>query len=173
MAIPGRVGYQCSNYYRKLIKDNVVTQHRYVFDADGKMHHLSRKEEKLRGSPGSGEPRKRKTPEAKKSSKGKPKRGKKKCADEIRAWCVLLVAGMFCFFLHTHILQLVGGDVFVHALTATCRTNQTRGQRTRDRLSSPENGLRRDPKLMRQTLLENRKVCVCVCVCFAVEEYGA
>eukprot|EP00948_MAST-09A_sp_MAST-9A-sp1_P004229 g4229.t1 len=34
--IPGRVGYQCSNYYRKLIEKKVLTDPNYIIDEKGK-----------------------------------------------------------------------------------------------------------------------------------------
>lgn len=41
LAIPGRVGYQCSNFYRQLIAQGEVTDSNYVFDENGKIHHRS------------------------------------------------------------------------------------------------------------------------------------
>ena len=43
MKIPGRVGYQCSNYYRKLIQKKELTDPNYVLDAKGKVHFLKTK----------------------------------------------------------------------------------------------------------------------------------
>lgn len=40
--IPGRVGYQCSNYYRKLILDGVIKDDLYRKDADGNIHFKDR-----------------------------------------------------------------------------------------------------------------------------------
>ncbi|KAI8346647.1 hypothetical protein B0O80DRAFT_467309 [Mortierella sp. GBAus27b] len=40
MAIPGRVGYQCSNYYRLLVETNQITDPNYVLDEKGKAHYL-------------------------------------------------------------------------------------------------------------------------------------
>lgn len=40
-AIPGRVGYQCSNFYRKLIIAGELTDTKYKVDKDGKLHHES------------------------------------------------------------------------------------------------------------------------------------
>ncbi|KAF7728219.1 hypothetical protein EC973_006500 [Apophysomyces ossiformis] len=40
MAIPGRVGYQCSNFYRLLIETNQVQDPNYVLDEKGKAHYL-------------------------------------------------------------------------------------------------------------------------------------
>lgn len=37
MNIPGRVGYQCSNYYRQLIKEGVIHDDNYTFDNSGKL----------------------------------------------------------------------------------------------------------------------------------------
>jgi len=35
MSIPGRVGYQCANFYRKLIKDNEIQDPNYIFNEKG------------------------------------------------------------------------------------------------------------------------------------------
>jgi hypothetical protein len=40
MAIPGRVGYQCSNFYRQLIETNKIKDPNYVVDEKGKAHFL-------------------------------------------------------------------------------------------------------------------------------------
>ncbi|ORY91285.1 hypothetical protein BCR43DRAFT_498828 [Syncephalastrum racemosum] len=40
MAIPGRVGYQCSNYYRLLIESKQIQDPNYVLDEKGKAHYL-------------------------------------------------------------------------------------------------------------------------------------
>ncbi len=40
MAIPGRVGYQCSNYYRKLVERGEIRDPNYVLDGDGRAHFL-------------------------------------------------------------------------------------------------------------------------------------
>ena len=37
MNIPGRVGYQCSNFYRQLIKEGEIKDENYSFDKDGKL----------------------------------------------------------------------------------------------------------------------------------------
>lgn len=42
LAIPGRVGYQCSNFYRMLLETGEMTDSRYVRGEDGKLHHTSR-----------------------------------------------------------------------------------------------------------------------------------
>lgn len=39
MVIPGRVGYQCSNFYRQLIKDGVIEDPNYWMDDKGKLHY--------------------------------------------------------------------------------------------------------------------------------------
>ena len=36
MQIPGRVGYQCSNFYRQLIKEGVIKDQNYVKNKEGK-----------------------------------------------------------------------------------------------------------------------------------------
>ncbi|KAI8997410.1 hypothetical protein BDB01DRAFT_771026 [Pilobolus umbonatus] len=40
MKIPGRVGYQCSNFYRLLVETNQITDPNYVLDDKGKAHYL-------------------------------------------------------------------------------------------------------------------------------------
>ncbi|KAJ1973963.1 hypothetical protein H4R35_003843 [Dimargaris xerosporica] len=40
MVIPGRVGYQCSNYYRYLIETQQIHDPNYVLDERGKAHYL-------------------------------------------------------------------------------------------------------------------------------------
>ena len=42
LSIPGRVGYQCSNFYRKLVEAGEIHDSRYIKGADGSIHHLSR-----------------------------------------------------------------------------------------------------------------------------------
>ena len=37
MNIPGRVGYQCSNFYRQLIKEGEIKDDNYTFDKNGKL----------------------------------------------------------------------------------------------------------------------------------------
>jgi hypothetical protein len=40
--IPGRVGYQCSNFYRALLESGEMQDSRYVRGSDGRLHHTSR-----------------------------------------------------------------------------------------------------------------------------------
>ncbi|KAJ1728395.1 hypothetical protein LPJ61_004054, partial [Coemansia biformis] len=40
MTIPGRVGYQCSNYYRYLVENRLIQDPNYVLDEKGKAHYL-------------------------------------------------------------------------------------------------------------------------------------
>jgi hypothetical protein len=40
-AIPGRVGYQCSNFYRTLLKSGRVKSEQY-YEQDGRLHHVNR-----------------------------------------------------------------------------------------------------------------------------------
>ncbi|ORZ07129.1 hypothetical protein BCR42DRAFT_456122 [Absidia repens] len=40
MTIPGRVGYQCSNFYRLLVENGEVEDPNYVLDEKGKAHYL-------------------------------------------------------------------------------------------------------------------------------------
>ena len=40
MAIPGRVGYQCSNFYRLLVETKQIHDPNYVLDERGKAHYL-------------------------------------------------------------------------------------------------------------------------------------
>jgi hypothetical protein len=42
LGIPGRVGYQCSNFYRKLILTGEMSDSRYFITPDGKLQHLTR-----------------------------------------------------------------------------------------------------------------------------------
>ena len=42
-AIPGRVGYQCANFYRKLLMDGEIKDPMYVKGPDGKLHFIKRK----------------------------------------------------------------------------------------------------------------------------------
>ena len=37
MKIPGRVGYQCSNYYRQLIREGVIIDDNYYVDQHNKL----------------------------------------------------------------------------------------------------------------------------------------
>ncbi|ORX81632.1 hypothetical protein K493DRAFT_308021 [Basidiobolus meristosporus CBS 931.73] len=46
MTISGRVGYQCSNYYRHLIETNKIHDPNYVLDEKGKAHYLFKKMKK-------------------------------------------------------------------------------------------------------------------------------
>lgn len=41
-ALPGRVGYQCSNFYRKLVEQGEITDPNYVRGPDGVLRHTSR-----------------------------------------------------------------------------------------------------------------------------------
>lgn len=43
MGTPGRVGYQCSNYYRKLIEHKELVDPNYVLDENGKAHFLHKR----------------------------------------------------------------------------------------------------------------------------------
>ncbi|KNC48070.1 uncharacterized protein AMSG_04301 [Thecamonas trahens ATCC 50062] len=42
MGIPGRVGYQCANYYRQLIERGIVSDPDYEIDDLGKAHYISK-----------------------------------------------------------------------------------------------------------------------------------
>ncbi|KAJ2795474.1 hypothetical protein H4R21_005096, partial [Coemansia helicoidea] len=46
MTIPGRVGYQCSNYYRYLVENRLLHDPNYVLDEKGKAHFLFTSKEK-------------------------------------------------------------------------------------------------------------------------------
>lgn len=37
MKIPGRVGYQCSNFYRQLVRDGEIKDENYEINSDGKL----------------------------------------------------------------------------------------------------------------------------------------
>lgn len=39
-AIPGRVGYQCANFYRQLIEAGEIQDDRYKIDEKGKAHFM-------------------------------------------------------------------------------------------------------------------------------------
>ena len=66
MQIPGRVGYQCSNFYRQLIKEGEIKDENYQFDKNGKLVFLFRDKNgkstlvrQKRAADGTGSPRKR------------------------------------------------------------------------------------------------------------------
>lgn len=46
MAIPGRVGYQCSNFYRQLIESGEIKDDNYVIDEKGKAHFIRKSKKK-------------------------------------------------------------------------------------------------------------------------------
>lgn len=63
MGIPGRVGYQCSNYYRKLIEKGEITDENYVFDPKtGKAKFMHVKGVGSKGQNGGGKKKKRENP---------------------------------------------------------------------------------------------------------------
>eukprot|EP00123_Amoebidium_parasiticum_P006181 comp17201_c0_seq1/m.16131 comp17201_c0_seq1/g.16131 ORF comp17201_c0_seq1/g.16131 comp17201_c0_seq1/m.16131 type:complete len:528 (-) comp17201_c0_seq1:483-2066(-) len=90
MKIPGRVGYQCSNYYRSLIEKKKIVDPNYFLDEKGKCRYLFKKkgetEQSVRrfkrknkdGSDDEESPRKEKKPRARKSSPKPKKKGKGK-----------------------------------------------------------------------------------------------
>jgi hypothetical protein len=41
LAVPGRVGYQCSNFYRQLIAAGEIQDANYQMGSDGKLHHVA------------------------------------------------------------------------------------------------------------------------------------
>ena len=43
MGVPGRVGYQCSNFYRKLVEKGDIKDPNYVIGEDGKARYLHKK----------------------------------------------------------------------------------------------------------------------------------
>ncbi|RKO88543.1 hypothetical protein BDK51DRAFT_25611, partial [Blyttiomyces helicus] len=49
MAIPGRVGYQCSNFYRNLLKSGEVVDENYTIDEKGGLHYLFGKKDGKKG----------------------------------------------------------------------------------------------------------------------------
>ncbi|KAJ3056246.1 hypothetical protein HK097_007606 [Rhizophlyctis rosea] len=49
MAIPGRVGYQCSNFYRHLVKSGEIKDHNYVIDKKGNLNYLFGKKDGKEG----------------------------------------------------------------------------------------------------------------------------
>ena len=81
--IPGRVGYQCSNYYRTLVKNNIIQDENYMVDpVSGDLRFNFKNKGFTRAEPVEGEPRmvmvkkviKQKKPKAPKQ----PKKAKKK-----------------------------------------------------------------------------------------------
>jgi hypothetical protein len=60
MTIPGRVGYQCSNYYRRLVETGELHDPNYELDEKGKAHYKFKSK--------NGEPRRRRTPPSSSSS---------------------------------------------------------------------------------------------------------
>jgi hypothetical protein len=54
-AIPGRVGYQCSNFYRQLIESGQIKDPNYIVDEKGKAHFIFKnKGAKINGVPVNG-----------------------------------------------------------------------------------------------------------------------
>ena len=51
LGVPGRVGYQCSNFYRLLISLGEIKDSRYVIGSDGKLHHTSHFHPEREGNP--------------------------------------------------------------------------------------------------------------------------
>ena len=64
MKIPGRVGYQCSNFYRQLIKEGKIHDDNYSVDSEGKLVFRFRdgegKSTLVHNKRGKGEPKPRK-----------------------------------------------------------------------------------------------------------------
>ncbi|PRP85125.1 hypothetical protein PROFUN_07196 [Planoprotostelium fungivorum] len=83
MAIPGRVGYQCSNYYRQLVVSGQIKDPNYIVDDKGKAHFLFKgKPRKRRKSNGELEDRDVLAAAAKKAKKTGKKKSKKKSNDD-------------------------------------------------------------------------------------------
>jgi hypothetical protein len=61
LAIPGRVGYQCSNFYRVLLATGEMQDSRYVRGEDGKLHHVSRARPSSDKKAGTAKPRVKRT----------------------------------------------------------------------------------------------------------------
>ena len=65
MKIPGRVGYQCSNFYRQLVRDGEIKDENYEVNSDGKLVFRLRNsagkngEKKKRGAASTSKARKR------------------------------------------------------------------------------------------------------------------
>jgi len=53
MNMPGRVGYQCSNYYRKLVQEGALKDPNYIVDAEGKLKFLRGSDKEAIASGGS------------------------------------------------------------------------------------------------------------------------
>jgi len=94
-SIPGRVGYQCSNYYRTLVKNGDIADENYMVDpVSGELRFNFKTKGFSRPERAEGEPKmvmkvvkvkKPKPPKAPKAPKPKPKK-KKKLADEDKAF---------------------------------------------------------------------------------------
>ncbi|KAJ9061308.1 hypothetical protein DSO57_1021981 [Entomophthora muscae] len=77
MTIPGRVGYQCSSFYRLLIQRGEIKDHRYVIDAKGKAQFLFSGKQ----NNGPGEPREKRASISKPKGKTRPPKKSKKSSD--------------------------------------------------------------------------------------------
>jgi hypothetical protein len=62
MVIPGRVGYQCANFYRALVANGEITDEKYGFDENGRMYVKDgkRKRKSAEGPRSNSEPKRRK-----------------------------------------------------------------------------------------------------------------
>jgi hypothetical protein len=63
LAVPGRVGYQCSNFYRLLLTNGELTDSRYIYGEDGRLHYLAgaKNSSDKKGRPPSAAPKERKS----------------------------------------------------------------------------------------------------------------
>ena len=98
--IPGRVGYQCSNYYRTLVKNNIIQDENYMVDpVSGDLRFNFKNKGFTRAEPVEGEPRmvmvkkviKQKKPKAPKQPKKAKKKVKK--SDDDKAFHCTIRAG--------------------------------------------------------------------------------
>lgn len=85
ISIPGRVGYQCSNYYRSLVKNGVVQDENYMLDDKGELRFnfknkgfdrttIGSKPAKIKAPPKPKKPKMRPPPKIKKPKLKKPKK---------------------------------------------------------------------------------------------------
>ena len=85
ISIPGRVGYQCSNYYRSLVKNGVVQDENYMLDDKGELRFnfknkgfdrttIGSKPAKIKAPPKPKKPKMRPPPKLKKPKLKKPKK---------------------------------------------------------------------------------------------------
>ena len=82
MAIPGRVGYQCSNFYRQLLEKHEIIDPNYYIDDKGKAHYLFGSKKDKDGAPLAPELLEARRREAIRSRKPKAKKRKRYTGSE-------------------------------------------------------------------------------------------